>query len=118
LWNPLVYPKDEYGRIQYLQKDVYEIEITPGSDPRTGTITVDDVVYNLTEVDGVWTFDDEAPVGVIQIICPCDGTAKFVRFSPNEGNYKYTDISDWSVGYKCPKGYDTGERENATTQRG
>ena len=118
LWNPLVYPKDEYGRIQYLKKDVYEIEITPGSDPRTGTITVDEVVYNLTEVDGVWTFDDEAPVGVIQIICPCDGTAKFVRFSPNEGNYKYTDISDWSVGYKCPKGYDTGERENATTQRG
>lgn len=56
---------------------------------------------------------------VVSFICPCDGSTKYMEYVPAEGEWKYEDITDYAVGYKCPKGYDTGERENseATTAK-
>jgi hypothetical protein len=32
---------------------------------------------------------------------------------PAEAEYKYESLDGYAAGYKCPKGYDTGERDTA-----
>ena len=51
---------------------------------------------------------------IVSFICPCDGELKAMQYEPNTGEYKYENLDDWAVGYKCPKGYNTGERKNKT----
>ena len=119
LWNPLVYPKDEYGRIQYLEKTVYDItESDPQTDPRTATINDLDIQIVYDDTTGKWNISDEETdenkeifITLVQFICPCDTKTKFAHFSPVKADYKYESLDDYAVGYKCPKGYDTGERE-------
>jgi len=54
-----------------------------------------------------------APSTVVSFICPCDGSIKTVQFVPAKGEYKYESLDGFAAGYKCPKGYDTGERDTA-----
>lgn len=196
LWNPLVYPKDEYGRITYLEKKVLPnyvngyftyadgtpirelpnatflyygrendtvvcIRSASSITPYISAITramEQDVLHNaitgeeievktdeLTSMQedlenlvfgraaqGAYFVVDEhgipqnpeipatdlgevteyAPSTVVSFICPCDGSIKTVQFVPAEAEYKYESLDDYAAGYKCPKGYETGERES------
>lgn len=197
LWNPLVYPKDEYGRITYLEKKVLPnytngyftyadgtpIRELPNSTflyygrendtvvrirsassvtPYITAITLameQDTLHNAitgAEIEvktdeltamkedlvnlvfgrapqGSYFVSDEhgipqnpeipaeelgeiteySPSTVVSFICPCDGSIKTVQFVPAKGEYKYESLDDFAAGYKCPKGYDTGERDTA-----
>lgn len=197
LWNPLVYPKDEYGRITYLEKKVLPnytngyftyadgtpIHELPNSSllyygrendtvvrirsssvvsPYISLITramEQDVLHNAITGEEIEVKTDEltamreglenlvfsrAPQGayfvadehgipqnpeipaeelgeiteyspstVVSFICPCDGSIKTVQFVPAKGEYKYESLDGFAAGYKCPKGYDTGERDIA-----
>ena len=197
LWNPLVYPKDEYGRITYLEKKVLPnytngyftyadgtpIRELPNSSflyygrendtvvrirsassvtPYISAITEameKDVLHNAITGEEITVKTDElttmktnlsslvfgrapqgayfvvdahgipqnpeispedlgelteyAPSTVVSFICPCDGSIKTVQFVPAKGEYKYESLDSFSAGYKCPKGYDTGERDTA-----
>lgn len=197
LWNPLVYPKDEYGRITYLEKKVlpnytngyftyadgtpirelpnsvflyygrendtvvcirsasaitpYITAITLAMERDTlhNAITGEEIEVKTDELtsmrddlqnlvfgraaQGAYFVVDEhgipqnpeipatdlgevteyAPSTVVSFICPCDGSIKTVQFVPAEAEYKYESLDDYAAGYKCPKGYDTGERETA-----
>lgn len=197
LWNPLVYPKDEYGRITYLEKKVLPnytngyftyadgtpIQELPNSSflyygrendtvvrirsassvtPYINAITEameQDVLHNAITGEEIEVKTDEltamqtaleklvspkAPQGayfvvdahgipqnpeipaeelgeiteyspstVVSFICPCDGSIKTVQFVPAKGEYKYESLDGFAAGYKCPKGYDTGERDTA-----
>lgn len=62
MWNPRVYPKDEYGRTQYLTKEVTDVKPTENTQE--------------------W----------IEFICPCDGKTKYARFIPYNANYKYDEL--------------------------
>lgn len=120
LWNPLVYPKDEYGRTLYIEKTVHGItEIEPATTPKTATI--DDLGINIVfdSTTGKWNVTDtesdankEAFASLVQFICPCDTETKFASFAPAKADYKYTDIDGLYTGYKCPKGYPTGDAES------
>lgn len=197
LWNPLVYPKDEYGRITYLEKKVlpnytngyftyadgtpihelpnstflyygrendtvvcirsassvtpYITAITRAMEQSVlhNAITGEEIEVKTDELtsmqqdlenlvfgraaQGAYFVVDEhgipqnpeipaadlgevteyAPSTVVSFICPCDGSIKTVQFVPAEAEYKYESLDDFAAGYKCPKGYDTGERETA-----
>lgn len=197
LWNPLVYPKDEYGRITYLEKKVLPnytngyftyadgtpIRELPNSSflyygrendtvvrirsassvtPYITAITLAmerDVLHNAITGEEIEVKTDEltsmktnlsslvfgrapqgayfvvdahgipqnpvipvedlgeiteyAPSTVVSFICPCDGSIKTVQFVPAEAEYKYESLDGYAAGYKCPKGYDTGERDTA-----
>ena len=197
LWNPLVYPKDEYGRITYLEKKVLPnytngyftyadgtpIRELPNSSflyygrendtvvrirsassvtPYISAITEameKDVLHNAITGEEITVKTDElttmktnlsslvfgrapqgayfvvdahgipqnpeispedlgelteyAPSTVVSFICPCDGSIKTVQFVPAKGEYKYESLDSFAAGYKCPKGYDTGERDTA-----
>ena len=197
LWNPLVYPKDEYGRITYLEKKVLPnytngyftyadgtpIRELPNSSflyygrendtvvrirsassvtPYISAITAameQDVLHNAITGEEIEVKTDElttmktnlsslvfgrapqgayfvvdahgipqnpeipatdlgeiteyAPSTVVSFICPCDGSIKTVQFVPAKGEYKYESLDGFAAGYKCPKGYDTGERDTA-----
>lgn len=197
LWNPLVYPKDEYGRITYLEKKVLPnytngyftyadgtpIQELPNSvllyygrendtvvrirsasviTPFIGLITrameqsvlhnaitgaeievkTDELTAMRTDLEnltfgrapqGSYFVSDEhgipqnpeipaeelgeiteySPSTVVSFICPCDGSIKTVQFVPAKGEYKYESLDGFAAGYKCPKGYDTGERDTA-----
>lgn len=197
LWNPLVYPKDEYGRITYLEKKVLPnytngyftyadgtpIQELPNSvllyygrendtvvrirsasvvTPFISLITrameqsvlhnaitgaeievkTDELTAMRTDLEnltfsrapqGSYFVADEhgipqnpeipaeelgeimeySPSTVVSFICPCDGSIKTVQFVPAEAEYKYESLDGFAAGYKCPKGYDTGERETA-----
>lgn len=197
LWNPLVYPKDEYGRITYLEKKVLPnytngyftyadgtpIQELPNSvllyygrendtvvrirstsvvTPFISLITrameqsvlhnaitgaeievkTDELTAMRTDLEkltfskapqGSYFVVDEhgipqnpeipaedlgeiteySPSTVVSFICPCDGSIKTVQFVPAKGEYKYESLDDFAAGYKCPKGYSTGERETA-----
>lgn len=197
LWNPLVYPKDEYGRITYLEKKVLPnytngyftyadgtpIHELPNStllyygrendtvvrirsasvvSPYISLITrameqsvlhnaitgeeievkIDELTamreglenlvfgrapqgsYFVTDAHGIpqnpeipaeelGEIMEYSPSTVVSFICPCDGSIKTVQFVPAEAEYKYESLDGFAAGYKCPKGYDTGERETA-----
>lgn len=197
LWNPLVYPKDEYGRITYLEKKVLPnytngyftyadgtpIQELPNSvllyygrendtvvrirsasviTPFISLITrameqsvlhnaitgaeievkTDELTAMQTDLEnlvfsrapqGSYFVSDEhgipqnpeipaeelgeiteySPSTVVSFICPCDGSIKTVQFVPAKGEYKYESLDGFAAGYKCPKGYDTGERDTA-----
>lgn len=197
LWNPLVYPKDEYGRITYLEKKVLPnytngyftyadgtpIQELPNSvllyygrendtvvrihsasviPPFISLITrameqsvlhnaitgaeievkTDELTAMRTDLEnltfgrapqGSYFVSDEhgipqnleipaeelgeiteySPSTVVSFICPCDGSIKTVQFVPAKGEYKYESLDGFAAGYKCPKGYDTGERDTA-----
>lgn len=49
----------------------------------------------------------------IPFICPCDGQIKYATYIPVEAEFKYEDIEEFATGYRCPKGYETGERESS-----
>ena len=125
LWNPLVYPKDTYGRTTYIQKEV--IEVVPDSTPieqgTEGTLTVDGTQYRVVYDNYKWQPANGSTQeqidfinSLIQFVCPCDGEAKFVRFAPVKASFKYEEIDNFGTGYKCPKGYQTGEAENSEAQ--
>lgn len=199
LWNPLVYPKDEYGRTQYLEKIVFPnfttgyftfadgtpVEELPiptayieygymmgngapicymnitnsyaltdllsmlarAQGPFTNAVTGEtiedsemvntsltamiDLLGNTTAGTGWYLVErlygvpvlspvpDELAKQIIPLpftqivtfICPCDSSIKSVEFTPVNAEYKYESLDDFAAGYKCPKGYDTGERE-------
>ena len=202
LWNPLVYPKDEYGRIQYLEKIilpnwasgyftfedgtpiaelpvptqqfkygirragdswVYLVYITNGNvysemirhfnlylqnetfhnaftgeeipNDNTSIQAMLDFLNAVADTSGGWytvemtygmpllgPLNPDAPEikeiqfidgQTVTFICPCDGSIKTVEFTPIDAEYKYESLDDFAAGYKCPKGYDTGERETA-----
>lgn len=48
----------------------------------------------------------------IPFVCPCDGQIKYATFIPVEAEYKYEDIEEFATGYRCPRGFETGERES------
>lgn len=197
LWNPLVYPKDEYGRITYLEKKVLPnytngyftyadgtpIRELPNSvflyygrendtvvcirsassitpyitaityameqsvlhnaitgeeiEVKTDELTsmqqdLENLVFGRAAQGAYFVVDEHGipqnpeipaadlgevteytPSTVVSFICPCDGSIKTVQFVPAEAEYKYESLDDFAAGYKCPKGYDTGERETA-----
>lgn len=197
LWNPLVYPKDEYGRITYLEKKVLPnytngyftyadgtpIQELPNSvllyygrendtvvrirsasvippfislitrameqsvlhnaitgaeiEVKTDELTamredLENLVFGRAPQGSYFVSDEHgipqnpeipaeelgeiteySPSTVVSFICPCDGSIKTVQFVPAKGEYKYESLDGFAAGYKCPKGYDTGERDTA-----
>lgn len=197
LWNPLVYPKDEYGRIIYLEKKVLPnyvngyftyadgtpIRELPNStflyygrendtvvcirsassitpyitaitlameqsvlhnaltgeeiEVKTDELTamqedLENLVFGRAAQGAYFVVDEHgipqnpeipatdlgevteyAPSAVVSFICPCDGSIKTVQFVPAEAEYKYESLDSFAAGHKCPKGYETGERESA-----
>lgn len=121
LWNPYVYPKDEYGRTLYIKKTVYGI-----TESEPGVATIDDLEINIVYDSAIGKWDvastetdknKEIFESLVQFICPCDTETKFAKFEPAEdANYKYTDISGLYTGYKCPKGYPTGDAESEESE--
>lgn len=73
VWNPYIYPIDEYGRTQYLKKKVY--------------VEYNGALRNEDDPTGLDILTDTSKA--IRIICPCDGKEKFVVFEQNQGHYKY-----------------------------
>lgn len=87
LWNPRNYPKDEYGRTQYIEKLVASKSGNTWTDNKGNTYTEDQLIN----------------AGWQKFICPCDGEAKYSSYSIINADYKYEDITDFYELSYCPK---------------
>lgn len=99
LWNPRAYKVDEYGTPIYLEKTVVFEKDGDWVDAEGNSYDLSD----LTEENGWYDF-----------ICPCDQQLKYMKYTPVNADFKYTDITQQTAGYYCPRGFETGEKNNAT----
>ena len=104
--------QEEIGRIIPMVRTASSLVPQAGRDRvwlllNNYNIPVQIVTTPPIDIDGLEGAEDAI---VVSFVCPCDGDIKVMQYQPNVGEWKYEDITDWAVGYKCPKGYDTGER--------
>lgn len=98
VWNPYIYPTDEYGRTHYLKKRVFA---------QHGNWWMEEGDETLEQYDEEQLIE----MGGIKFLCPCDNQIKIMVYEQNDGHYKYLKIdytddqADQLEGntYVCPK---------------